>query len=194
MRIIRLTILWIPITSFLLIYSFLYLIKSESKEKDPNHQLIVHEIISSQNNLTNNPFITFAPAKDIRIVALRKFLKDYNSPLSEFSETLVQKADLYGLDYRLIPAIAMQESGGCKSIPEGSYNCWGYGIYSSKIIRFNSYNDAIDQIAKTIKEKYYKDGLTNATLVEDKWAPPSKGQWSYSVNYFFGKIREYEKR
>lgn len=133
------------------------------------------------------------PREDIRIRVLRRFLSDYHSPLAEFSTILVSIADLWGLDYALIPAIAMQESGGCKKIPENSYNCWGYGIYGSKITRFASYPDAISQIAKTIKETYIKNGLTNVTLVEDKWVPPSRGQWSYSVNYFIGKIREYER-
>lgn len=133
------------------------------------------------------------PREDIRIRVLRRFLSDYSSPLAEFSDILVSAADLWGLDYALIPAIAMQESGGCKKIPENSYNCWGYGIYGTKIMRFASYPLAISQIAKTIKEAYIKNGLTNATLVEDKWVPPSRGQWSYSVNYFIGKIREYER-
>lgn len=133
------------------------------------------------------------PREDIRIRVLRRFLSDYSSPLAEFSDVLVSTSDLWGLDYALIPAIAMQESGGCKKIPQDSYNCWGYGIYGSKTTRFESYPVAIAQIAKTIKEAYIKSGLTNATLVEDKWVPPSRGQWSYSVNYFIGKIREYER-
>ena len=133
------------------------------------------------------------PKEDIRIQVLRRFLSEYSSPLADFSDVLVRQADLWGLDYALIPAIAMQESGGCKKIPPESHNCWGYGIYGSKITAFDSYSDAISQVAKTIKEAYIKNGLTNATLVEDKWVPPSRGQWSYSVNYFIGKIREYER-
>lgn len=133
------------------------------------------------------------PREDIRIRVLRRFLSDYSSPLVEFSDVLVSTADLWGLDYALIPAIAMQESGGCKKIPENSYNCWGYGVYGTQTTMFDSYPAAIAQIAKTMKEAYIKSGLTNVTLVEDKWVPPSRGQWSYSVNYFIGKIREYER-
>ncbi|EKE15273.1 MAG: hypothetical protein ACD_12C00096G0002 [uncultured bacterium] len=87
----------------------------------------------------------------------------------------------------------MQESAGCKKIPVDSHNCWGFGIYGSKITRFDSYAEAIIQVSKTIKETYIKSGLTNVTLLEDKWTPPSRGQWSSSVNFFIGKIREYEK-
>ncbi len=121
------------------------------------------------------------------------FLDEYKSPLVELTETLVKQADLWGIDYALIPAIAMQESGGCKKIPAASYNCWGFGIYGEKVVKFSSYEEAIAQVAKTIKETYIKNGLTNVTLLEDRWAPQSRGQWSTAVNFFIGKIREYER-
>ena len=87
----------------------------------------------------------------------------------------------------------MQESQGCKVIPPGSHNCWGYGIYGTKKVHFDNYSQAVAQVAKTIKEAYIKRGLTNATLVEDRWTPSSEGNWSYSVNFFIGKIRALEK-
>lgn len=133
------------------------------------------------------------PQVDVRISALSKFFGDYRSPLLAHVDTLVKQADLWGLDYALIPAISMQESQGCKTIPFDSYNCWGFGIYGTKITRFENYEAAISQVAKTIKETYIKKGLTNPTLLEDRWAPSSRGLWSYSVNFFIGKIREIEK-
>ena len=39
-----------------------------------------------------------------------------------------------GFDYRLLPAIAMQESTLCRSIPVDSHNCWGWGIYGDKVM------------------------------------------------------------
>jgi len=133
------------------------------------------------------------PKEDIRLIALRNFLTDIQSPLVSESETLVREADLNNLDYRLIPAISMQESHGCKRIPKNSHNCWGYGIYGKKITKFDSFETAIEKVAKTLKESYQDNGLTNATLVEDKWTPSSSGEWSYGVNTYLGKIREYEK-
>lgn len=134
-----------------------------------------------------------SPSEDIRVSALKKFFSGIDSPLYAESETLVKEADLNNLDYRLIPAISMQESNGCKKIPEGSHNCWGYGIYGKKITKFDSLQTAIEKVAKTLKDSYQDNGLTNATLVEDKWTPQSEGEWSYGVNTYLGKIREYEK-
>ena len=134
------------------------------------------------------------PSEDIRAVVLKEFFRVYPSPLVDFVEVLVKQADIWGLDYALLPAIAMQESGGCKTIPTGSYNCWGYGIYGDKTVSFGNFEEAITRIAKTLKETYIKNGLTNATLVEDRWTPLSRGNWSYSVNFFIGKIREIETK
>lgn len=142
---------------------------------------------------TPNFPINITPAQDIRIMALQKFYQTYKSPLSEYIEDIVKQADLNGMDYALLPAIAMQESGGCKNIPADSYNCWGFGIYGSKVTKFSSFPEAIAQVTKTVKEAYIKNGLTNATLVEDRWTPSSRGQWSYAVNYFISIIRDIEK-
>ena len=154
------------------------------------------QIVAAKTNLpieTPQPSVIITPpVQDIRIIALTKFLEDNHSPLKEFAEDIVYQADLNGIPYYLVPAIAMQESGGCKRIPEDSYNCWGFGIYGNKVIRFASYKEAITNVTKTVKEAYIKNGLTNATLVEDRWTPSSNGQWSSAVNYFIGKIKEYE--
>lgn len=131
--------------------------------------------------------------EDIRVTALHRFLKLQQSPLADFTDVIVRQADLNGFDYALLPAISMQESGGCKKIPSDSHNCWGYGIYGSKITTFDSYPTAIAKVAKTIKETYIKNGYTNPTLVEDRWTPSSKGEWSYSVNYYTGVIHSFEK-
>lgn len=176
------------------------------------YQLRVNSITSSDDKLLNilhsaqldNHYLdwvqniniqppSYENLEDIRILALQKFLKKYNSLLYEHAFELVRQADMWGLDYALLPAIAMQESQGCKRTPANSYNCWGFGIYGDRVIRFASYPQAIARVAKTIREGYINNELTNATLLEDRWAPPSKGKWSYAVNYFISQIHQFEK-
>lgn len=153
--------------------------------------------IQGLNNSTATPTpisnSDVSPQEDYRKIALHKFLNTYASPLVSQVDVLIREADANGIDYALIPAIAMQESQGCKVLPYDSYNCWGYGIYGNKITRFSSYAQAITRVAKTIKETYIKNGLTNPTLLEDRWAPSSRGLWSYSVNFFISKLREFER-
>lgn len=186
--------LWFPLNFTLLAVSLFFLFKSHTATLSlpPNKYAFAQELIL----ITPSPFLVasnISPKDDIRVTALNKFLKKYDSPLAELASYLVMQADRWGLDYTLIPAISMQESLGCKVIPDNSYNCWGFGIYGAKVTRFSSYEEAIAQVAKTIKETYIKNGLTNPTLLENIWAPQSTGQWSYAVNYFIGKIKDLEK-
>ena len=69
-------------------------------------------------------------AEDARSEIIREYLDAYNSPLMSYADFIVQTADKYGLDFRLLTAIAQKESGLCRVIPEGSNNCWGWGIHS----------------------------------------------------------------
>lgn len=184
---------WFPVSLYYLYFIFSLLLNytyaKTPKAAVNNNSLLFSYIVSPYPTRPVN----LSPDEDIRVIALKNFFTDINSPLKDYAQDLVYQADIWGLDYALIPAISMQESRACKIIPPESHNCWGFGIYGKKVTRFKSYPEAITKIAKTIKEAYVKKGLTNATLVEDLWAPPSKGQWSYSVNYYIGKIKEYEK-
>src|SRR3972149_8712751 len=72
------------------------------------------------------PSISGGPvASDARVELVRQYLDAYNSPLEPFAGELVAAADKYELDFRLLTAIAQQESNLCKIIPHGSFNCWG---------------------------------------------------------------------
>ena len=98
---------------------------------------------------------------DARPLIIKNYLNKYKSELEPYSQLIVDVSDKYSLDYRLLVAIAQQESNLCKRIPANSYNCWGFGIYGDKVTRFNSYPQALDKVAKTLKKEY--DGLDDDT-------------------------------
>jgi len=122
--------------------------------------------------------------QDIRVANLKYFFRKYDSVLYDQAEFIVKIADQYKLDYRLIPAIAMQESGLCKNIYEGSHNCWGWGIYGNKVTRFDSYEAAIETISRGLKENYIDKGLITPEEIMRKYTPPSAGSWAFGVNFF----------
>lgn len=121
---------------------------------------------------------------DIRVANLKFFFRKYNSILYDHAETFVKRADENQFDYRLLPAIAMQESNLCKYIYENSHNCWGWGIYGNKVTRFDSYDEAVDTISRGIKKYYIDKGLTTPEEIMKKYTPPSDGSWAYGVNTF----------
>jgi hypothetical protein len=130
-------------------------------------------------------------SQDARTVLLKKFFRKYSSPLEKQSDFIVYQADQNQIDYRLIPAIAMQESTGCKFIPDNSYNCWGYGIYGDKITRFSGYEEAIETVSRGLRKNYYDKGLTTPHSIMRKYTPPSialGGPWAQGIEFFFDDI------
>lgn len=126
---------------------------------------------------------------DARVANLKRFFRRYNSPLYEHAEFVVQTADKYAMDYRLLPAIAMQESGLCRVIPHGSHNCWGWGIYGGKVTRFESYPEAIDTVARGLRKNYIDKGLVTASQIMTKYNPGSPGgSWANSVQGFIESL------
>ncbi|GAB4219158.1 MAG: hypothetical protein Fur009_3900 [Candidatus Microgenomates bacterium] len=160
-----------------------------------NKQTIVENLISdidkSKNRFSGsyilspkNEVKTEVLLNDGRVANLKAFFRKYNSPLYDYAEKIVEVSDKYQFDYRLLPAIAMQESNLCRIIPENSYNCWGWGIYGSVITRFNSYDEAIETVAKGLKKNYIDKGLITASAIMKKYTPSSQGSWAHGVNTF----------
>ncbi len=63
---------------------------------------------------------------DGRAAALKKYLRDVNSPLMPYAEMIVKEADGFGLDWRLVVAISGIESRFCRITPANTNNCWGW--------------------------------------------------------------------
>jgi len=126
--------------------------------------------------------------EDARITVVKGFFKKYKSDLFPYADNVIYAADKYGIDYRLIPAIAMQESNLCKKAPKGSYNCWGFGIYGKKVTKFENYADAIDTVTKTLANKYKANGLESPEQIMSKYTPGSNGSWADGVNHFMDQL------
>lgn len=129
---------------------------------------------------------------DARSKIIENFFKEHNSLLAEYSGEFIEVADKYSLDYRLLPAIAMQESSGAKRVIEGSFNPFGYGIYGDKVLRFESWEDGIATVAKGLKENYIDQGLKTPYQIMTKYTPPSLekgGAWAIGVNSFMSELK-----
>lgn len=143
----------------------------------PDHQFIATEAITSQ---------------DARPQILADFFDRYASPLSPYSKIFVAVADEYSLDYRLLPAIAMQESAGGKRVISDSFNPFGFGIYGDKVTRFSSWDEAIEKVGRTMKQNYIDQGLNTPYEIMAKYTPPSLekgGPWAIGVSAFMDALK-----
>lgn len=125
------------------------------------------------------------------------FAKRDNSPLAGYGLTMVKAADHYGIDWRLLPAIATIESNGghmmCKSAT-GKNNPFGWG---SCKIRFESIEEGIDVVAKSLgghnpkTARYYK-GKDIGEII-DTYNPPSiRHDYKKLVTWAMNKIASTE--
>ena len=125
---------------------------------------------------------------DARVEILRKYLESFDSPLATASADLVAAADKYDLDFRLLPAIARQESNGCKYIPPNSNNCWGWGIHKRGTLKFPDLKTAIYTVAQGLRERYLDDGLTTPEQIMQRYTPSSPGTWAQAVRQFMSEM------
>jgi len=126
---------------------------------------------------------------DARPELIRQYLNGYGSPLEPYSDLIVQLSDQYNFDYRWLIAIAQQESGLCRHIPDNSFNCWGWGIYGDKVTRFDSYEDALRRISPQFTSIFLKGSHSKDPMeVMKTYTPPSDGSWAEGVSTFFDNL------
>jgi hypothetical protein len=90
--------------------------------------------------------VTKAPRKvDLREAILRKFLKANHCPDQEYAELLIAEADTYGLDWRLLPSLALVETGGGRTAKGNNLFGWANGKMS-----FTTIGEAIHQVASAL--------------------------------------------
>lgn len=171
---------------FLIDKAFAY---EKSRKEMAKFLLEISEAKNSQFSTSYNAdlsdgYVAEIKPGDARSANLKVFFRKNNSPLYDYANKIVEVSDKYQFDYRLLPAIAMQESNLCKVIPDNSFNCWGWGIYGTTVTRFDSYDDAIETIGKGIKEHYIDKGLVTASAIMKKYTPSSQGSWQFGVNSF----------
>lgn len=126
---------------------------------------------------------------DSRAELLRKYLTKNKSPLLPHAEFIVALSDKYMIDYRLLVAIAQKESGLCRVIPEGSHNCWGWGIHSKGSLGFDSYEEGLETVAKGLKEKYVDKGYLTVEQIMTKYAHSSSTTWAEGVIGYMNDIQ-----
>jgi DNA-binding protein len=116
-----------------------------------------------------------------KVSKIRKYLANRNSPLADYAEEFVKAADHYGIDYRLVAAISIIESGGgIKNFKP--YNAWGWGTSG-----FSSYKEGIWAVSKGLS-KYYAGGSTTPQTIAPRYCPPNATNWANKVSYVMNMI------
>lgn len=150
----------------------------------PNRQALAEKTVYS------NPASVQIEAKklDRKAEILAQYLAKHDSPLEYHAQDLIDAANFFGLDWKILPAIAGVESTFGKNIP-GGFNAWGWGVYGNQAIYFNSWREGIFTIAKGLRENYLNKGLTEPYSMNRAYAASPK--WGWKVSYFMADLEEF---
>lgn len=198
---ILLVFAWFPLSVLSLVIS-IFLLHSYSKVKYGNKLLAMQ----ARELLPKNGYQFYAALpqvlgsfsvaiakEDARGEILRQFLDKHESPLEPYAQTIVEASDVYNVDFRLITAIGMCESNLGKKMPGGSYNAWGYAIYTGSDSggEFQNWENAIKTMAQYLSTKFYDQGLTMPEEMGPIYAPPSVNtgnSWAKCVRSFMDEL------
>jgi len=180
-----------PLALFLCFYFFVF---SQKGQVLGEARAVIPAVVSSNifSGLADNtgavaPVIISGEAVP---VVIEKYLTHYQSPLLPFKDKILQSAERYGVDPRLIVAIAQQESNLGKKTPEGCYNAWGWCIHARGTTCFSGWDEAIETVTKGISRDYCSKGYCeDPCLMMKRYTPRSNGSWCAGVNQFLEELQ-----
>lgn len=127
---------------------------------------------------------------DARALLLDSFYKKRGSPMHGLGKDLVTAADKYSVPFSFVTAVGQCEGGSGKTMPPGSFNTWGYGIYGGKVKQFESWQAGIEAVTKDLAFNYFRKGITSPEEIMARYAPSSTpGYWANCVNQYLSELR-----
>lgn len=123
---------------------------------------------------------------DDRVVKMNQVLTAYKSPMAGLEKELIATAEKYGLDWTLLAAIAGTESAFGRRMPHQCINPYGWGIYGSNRLCFESFEKAIEGVGKGLGTKYNTSSLESIARTYNK---VSTDGWTRHTRFFMNKIK-----
>jgi hypothetical protein len=193
-RKIAISLIWFPLTTFLLIGNLVALSNLATRTKTPVAATLPLRITASSDG-SEQVLGATVEAGDARVLLLESFFKTHNSPMTTYGNIIVAQADKNGLDFTLLPAIAMCESNLGKHVPlKAGFNPFGAAVYTGTLKgkNFSDWSDAIIWESEYLKRTYYDKGITNLIDIGAIYAPPSvntDNSWAKCVDLFMNTIK-----
>lgn len=183
-----------PIALFTSIFALVTVSKNNESDKSTQRNIYTNlprgvQIYASLPSKSPSVY-TELDIGDSRVVIINDFLQENESPMTPYADFIVKTSDKYGLDYRLITAIAMKESGLGKLMPhDNCNNAWGYGIHKRGTLCFDTWEEGIETVSKGLRENYLNLGLVTPEEIMSKWIPHSpEGLWAVHVEDYMSRL------
>ena len=129
-------------------------------------------------------YVKTDPNFEKKVENIRMYMGKRNSPLAEEAEYIVMIANKYDIDYRLVPAISIIESGGGVKLYR-KYNAWGWG--GAKGFTFENWEHSIYVVSRGLRG-YYNLGLDTPEKMAPRYNPHTPNEWSGKVRMVMNQI------
>ena len=117
------------------------------------------------------------------------YYQQRGSPMAGRGQSIVRAGRRYGVDPRLLVGISIIESSGGKAT-KLPHNAWNWGVHRNQ--SYESYDDAINDVARGLRQNYLDQGLTTPQAIVSKYAPSSdgndEGNWANVVSGVMHKL------
>jgi hypothetical protein len=120
-----------------------------------------------------------------RVAAAENILNRYGSPMAGYGNIIVQKADECGGDYKILLAIAGNESGFGK-IPYKLYNPYGY----LDGIQYSGWEESLSYLSCVISQRFIDPCGGDIVCIESKYggSDTAHEKWIWNINFFIKQI------
>lgn len=163
-----------------------------------NYDTTVFSGISNSSGMKMNTGYANISSTNPKIIAMRNFLLDYNSPMYPYASIFVNEAEKYGLDWRLVASISGVESAFGRITPQNTNNAWGWraGRTATGERTWSSWanwGDGIEAVTSGLANGYG----TNLTprQIEPTYCPPCAQDpnhpWSGGVSRYMRELDYY---
>jgi len=113
---------------------------------------------------------------------LKRYFEIQESPLATQASEIVAISDARGIDFRLLPAISMVESSGCKNYIRSTNNCFGWG---NGRIRFDSilwgFSIVGDKLQTLPAYKRWMESPERIERLASVYCPVDKEAWTQKI-------------
>jgi flagellum-specific peptidoglycan hydrolase FlgJ len=113
---------------------------------------------------------------------VRALYESYRAPMAGVSEHLVRTSKKYGVDYKLIVAISIVESGGGRKCFK-KYNAFGWGSKS-----YNSFEHNLNVVIAGIANNYVAKGMNTPEKMAPVYNQANIEHWVDNVNLIMAKL------
>ena len=128
---------------------------------------------------------------DYRVEILKDYLEAQDSPLAPSAQQFIESADKHNLDWKLLVSIAGLESSFGKHKPANSHNAWGWGYNGGTVKHFDTWEEAIEEISRGLRENYLKENEgSDPYIIGPTYA--ASPTWAVRVESFMNKIENHK--